>query len=70
MIDITTIQTYPIPQKVFLLSQANTNLKMENSRLKKNLIAAGIISGAIIVLIVLKIHNESKSREKNQFKGY
>jgi hypothetical protein len=70
MIDITTIQTYPVPPKVSVLTETNSQLTVENSRLKRTLMISGVVAIGIITYFIIKRNYEYKSREKNQIKGY
>jgi hypothetical protein len=70
MIDITTIQTYPVPPKVSVLTQSNSQLKLENNRLKRTLIISGIVGSVIIAVLIIKNYNEYQSRKENKSKRY
>lgn len=70
MIDITTIQTYPAPPKVSVLTQSNSQLTLENNRLKRTLIISGIVGSVIIAVLIIKNYNEYQSRKENKSKRY
>ena len=66
MIDITTIQTFPIAPALSQLQTANSTLTKNNEQLKNVLIIIGAIGGAYIAYRIIKKYNEDKQRPENQ----
>jgi hypothetical protein len=70
MIDITTIQTFRIPESLKVLQETNDALKLandslldKNETLKKILIVSFICLGMVLVVKILK--NRKQNDEKN-----
>lgn len=66
MIDITTIQTFPVAPVLSQLQTTNTKLSMTNEELKTVLIIIGVVGSAYIAYRLIKKHNENKQRAENQ----
>ena len=65
MIDITTIQTYPIPASILSLNNVNVSLKQENKKIKT------VITYAVVAVCVYAIYRfiqkqNEKDRKENQ----
>ena len=66
MIDITTIQTYPVAPVLSQLQITNTRLSKNNEQLKTALIIFGVVGSAYIAYRLIKKYNEDKQRAENQ----
>jgi hypothetical protein len=66
MIDITTIQTYPVAPVLSQLQITNTRLSKNNEQLKTALIIFGAVGSAFIAYRLIKKYNEDKRRAENQ----
>jgi len=66
MIDITTIQTFPVAPALSALQAKNTEISASNKQLKSALIIFVIVGGAYIAYRLIKKHNENKARTENQ----
>lgn len=66
MIDITTIQTFPVAPALSQLQSANSTLTKNNEQLKTALIIIGAIGSAYIAYRIIKKYNEDKQRAENQ----
>ena len=66
MIDITTIQTFPVAPVLSQLQTTNTRLSKTNEELKTVLIIIGVIGSAYITYRLIKRYNENKNRTENQ----
>lgn len=67
MIDITTIQTFPIAPSLSQLQKTNTMLTKNNQQIKTALKFIGVIAGAYIVYRVIKSIYEDE-RTENQLR--
>jgi hypothetical protein len=65
MIDITTIQTYPVAPVLSQLQSINTSLSKNNEQLKTALIIIGVLGSAYIAYRLIKIYNEDEQRAEN-----
>lgn len=63
MIDITTIQTYPVAPSLSSLQATNSKLNKSNEELKIVLGIIVIIGGAYFTYHIIKRYNENKSRK-------
>lgn len=66
MIDITTIQTFPVAPVLSQLQTANTRLGKNNEQLKTALIIIGVVGSAYLAYRLIKKYNEDKQRAENQ----
>ena len=66
MIDITTIQTFPVAPVLSQLQTTNTRLSKTNEELKTALIIIGVVGSAYITYRLIKRYNENKNRTENQ----
>ena len=66
MIDITTIQTFPVAPMLSHLQTTNTKLSKNNEQLKTALIIIGVAGSAYIAYRLIKKYNENKQRLENQ----
>jgi hypothetical protein len=66
MIDITTIQTFPVAPVLSQLQSSNTRLNKNNKQLKTALIIIGLLGSAYIAHRLIKKYNEDKQRAENQ----
>jgi hypothetical protein len=67
MIDITTIQSFPVPPSIKALQEANNTLKLakdsltsKNELLQKILIVSFISLGLLVFVKILKTNKEQK----------
>jgi hypothetical protein len=65
MIDITTIQTYPIPESISSLSNDNVTLKQENKQIKTIMKYVIVAVCAYAIYSLIQKQNE-KNRKENQ----
>jgi len=66
MIDITTIQTFPVAPVLSELQTTNIRLGKNNEQFKTTLIIIGLVGSAYIVYSIIKNYNENKQRAENQ----
>ena len=66
MIDITTIQTFPVAPVLSQLQSTNTSLIKNNKQFKTALTIIGIAGCAYIAYRLIKKYNEDKQRAENQ----
>jgi hypothetical protein len=66
MIDITTIQTFPVAPVLSQLQSTNTSLIKNNKQFKTALTIIGVLGGSYIAYRLIKKYNEDKQRTKNQ----
>ncbi len=66
MIDITTIQTFPVSPVLSHLQTTNTKLSKDKQQLKTALIIIGLAGSAYIAYRLIKKYNEDKQRAENQ----
>ena len=66
MIDITTIQTFPVAPVILQLQTANTRLGNDNKQLKTALVIIGVVGGVYITYRLIRKYNEDKERKENQ----
>lgn len=66
MIDITTIQTFPVAPVLSQLQSTNTSLIKNNKQFKTALTIIGVLGGAYIAYRLIKKYNEDKQRTENQ----
>ncbi len=66
MIDITTIQTFPVAPLLSQLQTTNTRLSKNNEQLKTALIIIGVVCGVYITHRLIKKYNEDKERKENK----
>jgi hypothetical protein len=65
MIDITTIQTYPVSPALSSLQATNSLISENNRQLKMALIIITITAGTYITYRLIKRYNEDKARAEN-----
>lgn len=65
MIDITTIQTYPVSPALSSLQSTNAIISENNRQLKMVLIIIAITAGTYITYRLIKKYNEDKARAEN-----
>ena len=65
MIDITTIQTYPIPESISSLNNDNVSLKQENKQIKTIMKYVIVAVCAYAIYSLIQKQNE-KNRKENQ----
>jgi len=63
MIDITTIQTYPVAPPLASLQATNSSITESNKQLKTALIIIAIATGVYITYRLIKIYNENTDTE-------
>lgn len=66
MIDITTIQTFPVSPVLSQLETVNSALNKKNEQLKISLIIIGVIGSAYFAYIIFKKNSEDKQRTENE----
>lgn len=65
MIDITTIQTYPIPASISSLNNVNVSLTQENKQIKTVITYVVVAVCAYAIYRFIQIQND-KNRKENQ----
>jgi hypothetical protein len=66
MIDITTIQTFPVAPALTALQATNSSISETNKQLKTALAIIAIAGGIYFTYRLIKKYNEDKQRAENQ----